>query len=87
MAANPAADRGERVWTTGVTVGFLVPALRNQRHIAAGLRVNRTGLHAGEVRLQPVQVNEFCLLLTQIALHSIRNSKPCADRAFAKCSQ
>ncbi len=67
VAANPAANRGERVRTTGVAVGFLVPAFRDQRHIAAGLRVNRTGLHAGEVRFQPVQVNEFCPLLTQVA--------------------
>ena len=44
----------------GVTVRFLIPTLRDQGHIAPGLRVNRTGLHAREVRLQPVQVNEFC---------------------------
>jgi hypothetical protein len=30
--------------------------------------MDRTSLHAGEVRFQPVQVNEFCPLLTQIAV-------------------
>ena len=67
VAANPATDRSERVRAASVTVSFLVPAFRDQRHVATGLGVNWTGLHAGEVRLQPVQIYEFCPPLTQVA--------------------
>ena len=59
MPADAAANRGERIGDPSVAVSFLVPPLRNEGDVASGLRVNRTGLHAGEVRLQPIEVNEF----------------------------
>src|SRR5208337_1503093 len=89
MAAYPAADGSERIRTASVPVGFLVSAFRDQRHIAAGLRVNRTGLHAGEVRFQPVQVNEFCPLLGQLVAplgSQVKDFVPaiCSPRLLAK---
>ena len=68
-----AANRSEWIRLTSVTVSFLVLAFRNQGHITPRLRVNRTGLHAGKIGFQPVQINEFCPLLAHVpaplALH------------------
>ena len=61
-ATYAAADRSQWIRLAGVAVGFLVLPFRNQGHITPRLRVNRTGLHAGEIGFQPVQVHEFCPL-------------------------
>jgi len=59
MPANTATNRGERIGDPGVAVGFLVPALRNEPDVSSGLRVDRASLHAGKVRFEPFEVNEF----------------------------
>src|ERR1700687_5615306 len=56
MPAHAATDGGKRIGDPGVAVSFLVPPLRNERNVASGLRVDRTGLHAGEVRFEPLEV-------------------------------
>ena len=43
----------------GVTVGLFITPFCNQGDVTSGLRVNRTGLHAREVRLQPFKIDEF----------------------------
>ena len=57
MPAHPATDGSEWIGDAGVAVSFLVSLLRNERDVASGLRVHRTGLHAGEVRFEPLQVD------------------------------
>jgi hypothetical protein len=57
MPANTATDGGEWIGDPGVAVCFLVPPLRNQSDVAPGLCVNGTGLHAGEVRFEPFEVD------------------------------
>jgi hypothetical protein len=59
MPAHTATNRGERIRGPGVAVSFLVPPLRDEGDVASGLRVNGAGLHAWEVRLEPLQVDEF----------------------------
>ena len=60
VSAHTAADGGKRVGGPGVAVGFFIPALCNQRDVAPSLCVHRARLHAREVRLQPLQINQFC---------------------------
>ena len=52
--ADAPADRGERIGPAGHGVGFPVPALRDQRDVLAGLRVDGTRPLAGEVSLEPL---------------------------------
>src|SRR5216684_947851 len=59
MPANAAANRSKRIRNPGVTISFLVPPLRDERHIAPGLRMNGTGLHAGKVGLEPLEIHKF----------------------------
>src|SRR5215469_15103682 len=59
MAAYAPTNRGEGVRDPGVTIGLLVPPLCDERNIAACLGMNRAGLHAGEVGLEPLEVDEF----------------------------
>src|SRR5208283_1091333 len=66
VAANASTNRSEWIRSASITIGFLVLAFRNQGHVASRLRVNWTGLHAGKVRFQPVQVNQFCPLLAHV---------------------
>ena len=60
MTANSAADGREGIGDPGITVGFFVPSLRDQRYVPPGLGVDGTGLHAGKGRFQPFQIDEFC---------------------------
>src|SRR5215467_2757759 len=83
MAAYAPANRSEGVRDPGVTIGFLVPPLRNQGDIASRLRVDGTSLHAGKVGLEPLEVDEF-----GSALHEKRFRVPCwllLDRQFHGC--
>ena len=57
MSANAATDGSERIGDAGVAVCFLVPSLRNEGDVSPGLRVNGTGLHAGEVRFEPLNID------------------------------
>ena len=57
MSTNAATDGGERIGDPSVAVCFLVPPLRNKRNVASGLCMDRTGLHAGEVRFEPLEVD------------------------------
>src|SRR5712692_162681 len=60
VAADAAANGSEGVGDPGVAVGFLVASLGDQGDVSPCLGVDRTGLHAGEIGLQPVEVHEFC---------------------------
>lgn len=57
MSTNAATDGGERIGDPGVAVSFLVPPLRNKRDVASSLCMDRTGLHAREVRFEPLEVD------------------------------
>ena len=57
VPADTAANRRKRVRDPGVAIRFLVPPLRDEGDVAAGLRMDGTGLHAGEVRLEPLEVD------------------------------
>src|SRR5579864_713981 len=59
MSANASANRREWIRDPGVAVCLLIPPLRYEGDVASGLRMNWAGLHAGEVRLEPLQVYEF----------------------------
>src|SRR5260370_33935768 len=54
MTAYAATNRRKRIGDPGVTVGFFVSSLRDQRHVPSGLCMDRACLHAREVRLQPL---------------------------------
>src|ERR1700740_2107477 len=59
MSTNAPTNRGERIRDPGVAVSLLVPTPRNERDVASGLGVHWTRLHAGEVRFEPFEVDEF----------------------------
>ena len=59
MPADAATDGSERVRDPRVPVSLLVPPPRYQRDISPGLGMDGTGLHAGEVRLKPLEIYEF----------------------------
>ena len=59
VTAHATANRGERIGLAGVPVRFFVPPLSDERHVPPRLRVHRTRLHAGEVGLQPIEIDEL----------------------------
>ena len=61
MRADAAADARHRVRIARVTIGFLEPPFRDQRHIAARVGARRAGHHAREVGVQPFPVDLLVL--------------------------
>ncbi len=59
MGANPPADAGHRVGIAGKTISLFKAALGDERHVAAGVGMGRTGHHAGKVGIQPIPINRF----------------------------
>src|SRR6266704_3350691 len=57
MSTNAAANRSESIGDPSVAVSFLLSPLRDERDGASSLCVDGTGLHAGEVRFEPLEVD------------------------------
>src|SRR5260370_7525846 len=59
MPTHAATSGGKRVGDPGVVVTFLVPPMRNEGDIPAGLPVDRPALPAGEVRPTPLEIHSI----------------------------
>jgi hypothetical protein len=59
MATNSATHGSKGIRPPRVAISILVAALSEEGDVATRLRVHRAGLHAGEVRFQPVEIHEF----------------------------
>src|SRR5947208_3845913 len=59
MTADAAADRSKRIRDPGIAIRLLVPPLGDEGDVAAGLGMDGTGLHAGKVGLEPLEVHQF----------------------------
>jgi hypothetical protein len=57
MRANSAADARQRVRIARQSVRFFKSPLCDQANISSGIRMRRTGHHAGEIGVQPIRVN------------------------------